>query len=61
MLFAADPAESKCPVSRSMAVFGAVWGSLGVVYILLKAITRVLPIALEPFRGTLALTPIQWG
>jgi len=30
---------------------GAFWGTFGVVYILAKAIKRVLPIALEPFNG----------
>ena len=61
LLFAADPSESsKCPVSKSMAIFGTLWGSLGVVYILTKAIKRVLPIALEPLTGGLILSPIQW-
>jgi hypothetical protein len=62
-LFAAEStSESKCPVTKSMAVFGSFWGSLGVIYILAKAITRVLPIALEPFQAgtTLLLTPFQW-
>jgi len=30
---------------------GSLWGTFGVVYILAKAIKRVLPIALEPFNG----------
>jgi len=30
---------------------GSFWGTFGVVYILAKAIKRVLPIALEPFNG----------
>ena len=61
LLFAADPSESsKCPVSKSMAIFGTLWGSLGVVYILTKAIKRVLPIALEPLTGGLILSPVQW-
>jgi len=55
-----DLAESKCPVSKTMAIFGTFWGSLGVVYILAKAIKRVLPIALEPFTGSLILSPLQW-
>ena len=35
---------------------------MGVVYVLVKAIKRVLPIALEPFQKdtTLILTPFQW-
>lgn len=54
--------ESKCPASKSAAIFGSVWGTMGVVYVLVKAIKRVLPIALEPFQKdtTLILTPFQW-
>lgn len=40
------------------------WGSFGVVYILMKAIVRVVPIALEPFSGgeaSIPLTPFQSG
>eukprot|EP00536_Pseudo-nitzschia_multiseries_P004562 jgi/Psemu1/188292/e_gw1.76.6.1 len=46
-----------------MAIFGSVWGSFGVVYILAKAIARVLPIALEPFKSGSALvfSPVQWS
>lgn len=46
-----------------MAAFGSIWGSFGVVYILAKAISRVLPIALEPFRSTSAsaFSPVQWS
>ena len=53
----------KCPFTKTMALFGSLWGSLGVVYILAKAIKRVLPIALQPFGGesaALVLTPFQW-
>ena len=34
----------------------------GVIYILAKAIARVLPIAMEPFHAgsSLVLSPIQW-
>lgn len=52
--------NKKCPFTKSMAVFGSFWGSLGVVYILAKAIKRVLPIAMEPIRGAVAFTPGQW-
>jgi len=48
-------------VVDSLASF---WGSFGVVYILMKAIVRVVPIALEPFaktETTIALTPFQLG
>jgi len=54
----------KCPFTKTMALFGSLWGSLGVVYILAKAIKRVLPIALQPFGGesaALVLTPFQWS
>jgi len=40
----------------------SLWGACGVVYILLKAIKRVLPIALEPFgkaEGVVPLTQFQ--
>jgi len=43
-------------------VLVSLWGSMGVVYILAKAIKRVLPIALEPFgkgEGVVPLTQIQ--
>lgn len=33
-------------------VLASLWGTTGVLYILAKAIKRVLPIALEPFQGT---------
>eukprot|EP00970_Alexandrium_tamarense_P006322 scaffold1077_cov191-Alexandrium_tamarense.AAC.19 len=32
-------------------VLASLWGTSGVAYILLKAIKRVVPIALEPFKG----------
>jgi hypothetical protein len=66
---AADPSESSSasssssqgPFSKGVTIFGSLWGSLGVVYILAKAVKRVLPIALEPITGSLLLTPIQWS
>lgn len=61
---AAGPVDagSKCPVTGAAAVFGSLYGTLGVVYILFKAIKRVLPIALEPFQaGAVPLTPLQLG
>lgn len=61
-LKAADTSSGKCPVSKPIEIFGSIWGSLGVVYILAKSIRRVLPIALEPFKSstTMVLTPVQW-
>lgn len=43
-------------------VLASLWGTCGVVYILAKAIKRVLPIALEPFmkgEGVVPLTQFQ--
>lgn len=45
-------------------VLASLWGSFGVIYILAKAIRRVLPIALEPFskaEGVVPLTQFQMG
>ena len=40
----------------------SLWGTTGVLYILAKAIKRVLPIALEPFQGVApALSQFQLG
>lgn len=49
-------------ISKALAAFGNAWGSLGVVYILAKAIKRVLPIALEPFMKDTALvfSSVHW-
>lgn len=63
-LFASSSGEAvECPFTKSMAAFGSVWGSFGVVYILAKAIARVLPIALEPFQSgsALAFSPVHWS
>jgi hypothetical protein len=61
---AAQPieSESKCPVTGSVAILGSLWGAGGVLYILAKAIKRVLPIALEPFQeGAIPLSQVQLG
>jgi len=42
---------TKCPVTKPIGILSSFWGSFGVVYILYKAIARVFPIALEPFKG----------
>jgi len=63
-LFASASGEAPaCPFTRFAASFGSLWGSFGVVYILAKAIFRVLPIALEPLsaEASFALSPIQWS
>jgi len=63
-LFASASGQSiDCPFTKTAAVFGSLWGSFGVIYILAKAITRVLPIALEPLyaSSSLQLSPVQWS
>jgi hypothetical protein len=44
-------------------ILSSMWGSIGVVYILVKAIKRVVPIALEPFfsKTVVPLTRFQLG
>ena len=40
----------------------SLWGSGGVIYILAKAIKRVVPIAMEPFsEGAVPLSQVQLG
>lgn len=39
-------------------ILASLWGSCGVVYILVKAIKRVLPIAMEPFSKTVGVVPL---
>ena len=58
-----DMGTSNGIVGKTISAFGSVWGSMGVVYILLKAVKRVLPIAMEPLKegSTLAFSNIQWG
>jgi hypothetical protein len=48
--------------AKVVGVLGSLWGSMGVIYILAKAMKRVLPIALEPFakETTMLLSPFQW-
>eukprot|EP00587_Corethron_hystrix_P006947 CAMPEP_0113306858 /NCGR_PEP_ID=MMETSP0010_2-20120614/5945_1 /TAXON_ID=216773 ORGANISM="Corethron hystrix, Strain 308" /NCGR_SAMPLE_ID=MMETSP0010_2 /ASSEMBLY_ACC=CAM_ASM_000155 /LENGTH=276 /DNA_ID=CAMNT_0000161617 /DNA_START=68 /DNA_END=898 /DNA_ORIENTATION=+ /assembly_acc=CAM_ASM_000155 len=40
-------------------LMSSAWAVLGVISILVKAIKRVLPIAMEPFRGGVPLTNLQ--
>jgi len=42
-------------------ILASLWGTGGVAYILVKAIKRVLPIALEPFINNIGLTQLQLG
>lgn len=63
-LFASASGEAPaCPFTRFAASFGSLWGSFGVIYILAKAIFRVLPIALEPLgaEASFTLSPVQWS
>jgi len=41
-----------------LSVLSSLWGAGGVCYILLKAIKRVVPIALEPFSKTEGVVPL---
>jgi hypothetical protein len=55
---------TECPVTGAATVFSSLWGTFGVVYILAKAIKRVLPIAMEPFQassGSVALSQFELG
>lgn len=53
---------TKCPMTGVASIFGSLWGTGGVLYILSKAIKRVLPIALEPFQtGAVPLSQFQLG
>lgn len=40
-------------------VLASIWGTGGVLYILAKAIKRVMPIALEPFQKGAGVTPLS--
>jgi hypothetical protein len=56
--------NAECPVTGAATVFTSLWGTFGVVYILAKAIKRVLPIAMEPFQkasGSVALSQFELG
>jgi len=55
--------KDKDPSYRSPSVFlASLWGSGGVIYILAKAIKRVVPIAMEPFtEGAVPLSQVQLG
>jgi hypothetical protein len=57
-----DSGATEGLIDKSLAAFGNIWGSLGVVYILAKAIKRVLPIALEPLKASssVSLSPFEW-
>lgn len=53
---------SKCPLRKLSVLFASSYGTGGVVYILVKAIRRVFPIAMEPFsKGATPLSQFQLG
>jgi hypothetical protein len=55
---AMSSSDSDSSSLRKMSTLcSSIWGTTGVVYILVKAIRRVLPIALEPFLET--ATPLS--
>ena len=63
-LAATSPAAtgSKCPATSAATIAASMWGAGGVIYILAKAIKRVIPIAIEPFQaGSLPLNNFQLG
>ena len=56
-------AAATAPSYKKASVFlTSLWGSGGVIYILAKAIKRVVPIAMEPFaEGAIPLSQVQLG
>jgi hypothetical protein len=53
---------TKCPATGAATIAASLWGAGGVIYILAKAIKRVLPIAVEPFKtGSVPLSKIELG
>jgi CRISPR/Cas system-associated protein Csm6 len=53
---------TKCPATGAATIAASLWGTGGVLYILAKAIVRVLPIALEPFQaGAVPLKHFELG
>jgi hypothetical protein len=63
-LAAQSPAStgSKCPATSAATIAASMWGAGGVIYILAKAIKRVIPIAMEPFQsGSIPLSNFQLG
>lgn len=53
---------TKCPATGAATIAASLWGAGGVIYILAKAIKRVLPIAMEPFKsGSIPLSKFELG
>ena len=49
---------TKCPATGAATAISSLWATGGVLYILSKAIKRVIPVALEPFKEG-ALRPLS--
>mmetsp|Transcript_18466 Transcript_18466/g.30616 ORF Transcript_18466/g.30616 Transcript_18466/m.30616 type:complete len:256 (-) Transcript_18466:37-804(-) len=59
---AQSPLSPLSPLSRFIQLSSSLYGTGGVMYILIKAIRRVYPIALEPFaEGAIPMTQLQLG
>jgi len=56
----AEGTKKKCPYTATIGFLSSLYGSGGVIYILAKAIKRVLPIAMEPFKaaGSSSVAPL---
>jgi hypothetical protein len=53
---------SKCPLRKFSVLLASAYGTGGVMYSLIKAIRRVLPVAIEPFtQGAVPLSQFQLG
>jgi hypothetical protein len=53
---------TKCPATGAATIAASLWGTGGVLYILAKAVKRVLPIAVEPFQtGSVPLSQFELG
>ena len=58
----AATAQNDESYKKTSVLLTSLWGSGGVIYILAKAIKRVLPIAMEPFsEGAVPLSQVQLG
>ena len=53
-----DDTGTKYPATGGVSVISSLWGTGGVLYILSKALQRIIPVALEPFKEG-ALRPLS--
>jgi len=56
-----DVAPSSTTAKQTFKLISSMYATTGVIYILAKAVFRVVPIALEPWQGGIALSSIQIG